>query len=153
MRMKIVDNTPLGPAYGTRRKTGASSVQGGNFEQLLGASEAASAADASAVSDVTGIASMDGMLALQGVSDEEIRRRETVRQGHSMLDTLEALRASLLAGRVPAEVVMELGSRLSRQRAGISDPKLLEILDDIELRVAVEKAKLEKALAERGIVL
>src|SRR5579884_2129292 len=103
--MKIADNTPIGPAYGPRRKGGVSGTQGGNFEQLLGGAESASS-DASAVTDVAGIGSLDGMLALQGVTGEEMRKRETLRRGHSMLDALEQLRASLLAGRVPPEVIM-----------------------------------------------
>jgi hypothetical protein len=142
--MKINDSSGIRSSAPLRRKTG---VQGaGGFEDLLNLGEAGAADAAGGVSDVAGISSLDGVLALQGMSDEESRRKEVVRQGQGMLDTLESLRRSLLAGIVPASVIHELDARLSRQRIGISDPKLLEVLDDIELRVAVEKAKLEAAL-------
>jgi hypothetical protein len=149
--MKIEDNTPVSHA-GTARRKAASSGAAAGFEGFLDAA-GSTASGSSASAEVAGIGSLDGMLALQGISPEEARKRETVRQGHSLLDALEALRSSLLAGRVPPEVILELGARLARQRTEISDPKLLEIMDDIELRVAVEKAKLELAAAQAGIVL
>ncbi len=127
-----------------RRKTGIAGA--GSFEGLLNTGETAATGEAANVSDMAGISSLDGVLALQGMSEEESRRREAVRHGHSLLDSLEALRRSLLAGTVPAAVIRELDTRLARTRAGVADPKLLEILDDIELRVAVEKTKLEQAL-------
>lgn len=142
--MKIGDTVSIRASQALKRRTGASAAAGG-FESLL---DTATAPEAAPVTDAAGIGSVDSMLALQSVSDEEVRRRQAVREGHSMLDALEGLRRSLLAGAIPPSVIRELDVRLSRQRVGVSDPRLLALIDDIELRVAVEKAKLEQALKE-----
>lgn len=151
--MKINDSASIRSASGIRKRAGTSGASGVSFEGLLNAAESSGAAEAGSVNTVGGIGSIDSMLALQSISEEEASRREAVQQGHSMLDSLENLRSALLTGRVPPEVIRELDARLARQRATTSDPKLLEIMDDIELRVAVEKAKLEQMAALNGIIL
>lgn len=150
--MKISDSSSIRSAQGLRRKSAGAGVGAGGFESLLGGLEAAGTAEAGGIHATAGISSVDGMLALQSMSDGESRQREAVQQGHSMLDALESLRSSLLSGIVPPEVLQELDRRLARQRTEVSDPKLLEILDDIELRVAVEKAKLEMAVRMRDLL-
>jgi hypothetical protein len=143
--VKVNDTSSARSAPSVRKRAGVAGGVAGAFEGLLNATGAAEISEAAGVGAAGGIGSIDSMLALQSMSEEESRRKAAVKHGESMLDSLESLRASLLAGRIPPEVLRELGSRLARQRAEALDPKLIEILDDIELRVAVEKAKLEQA--------
>jgi hypothetical protein len=59
-----------------------------------------------------------------------------------MLDRLDEIRLGLLSGAVSKERLVEL-SRLARaRRADVDDPRLVEVLDEIELRAEVELAKL-----------
>ncbi len=86
-------------------------------------------------------APIDALLALQAAVDDagEIRRR-AVRRGRSMLDTLDALKADLLAGQLGEARLALLGGLIAEARDDL-DPGLAAVLDDIELRVRVELAK------------
>ena len=46
-----------------------------------------------------------------------------------------------------------LPEQLLNQREYINDPRLIEIIDDIELRAAVELAKLEMAASGKGTLV
>ncbi|NBR29945.1 MAG: hypothetical protein EBT83_16285 [Betaproteobacteria bacterium] len=59
------------------------------------------------------------------------------------LDALEQLRDGLLSGSLPVATLRNLERMVAQERALVSDPKLNAVLDDIELRAAVELAKLE----------
>ena len=48
----------------------------------------------------------------------------------------------LLAGRIPTHLLNELVLALRERRPEFTDPRLGEILDEIELRASVELAKL-----------
>jgi hypothetical protein len=61
-----------------------------------------------------------------------------------MLDRLEAIRLGLLEGWIGGESLRSLRRLVSERRGDLGDPKLGEILDEIELRAAVELAKLEQ---------
>lgn len=145
--MKIGDTNPVRNTPSARRKAGVSGASGA-FSELLDAAEATASEQATSSSNLAPISSLDSMLAMQSVSDEEGKRQRTIMQGHSMLDALENLRASLLIGAVPYDVLVRLDGQLARQREQTADPALHDLMDDIELRVAVEKAKLEVAQEE-----
>lgn len=83
------------------------------------------------------------MLMLQEVSDEEANRKKAVRQGHLTLDALENLRDSILFGDVTERQLHHIAQLIEKQREIIVSPQLKAVLDDIELRVAVELAKFE----------
>ena len=59
-----------------------------------------------------------------------------------LLDRLESLRLDIITGQVPARRLAGLLTSLRAQRAQFTDPRLIEILDEIDLRAAVELAKL-----------
>lgn len=146
--MKIGDTPLIRSATPLRRKSSASATGGSSFADML--DEAGS--HGSAVETSASITSLSGaglLLAAQEVDEEGEKRRKTLRQGHSMLDSLERLRSALLTGMLPPSVLNELEEHLARQRTGLSDPQLLALMDDIELRLAVEKAKIDKALELR----
>ena len=64
--------------------------------------------------------------------------------GNRMLDLLDDLRHGLLRGAVPVSKLEGLLSLVRNQRDRIDDPRLAEVLDEIEVRAAVELAKLER---------
>jgi hypothetical protein len=129
---------------GTRKA--ASATGAGNFADVLAASEAGSAAQPAPVSDTAAASALTNLLALQEISEADIQRKKLVSQGKNMLDVLEQLRRQLLIGTLPPHVLRDLSRQLSIQKQMTADPKLNEIIEDIELRAAVELAKFEAAL-------
>lgn len=123
-----------GPAANGRRAEAASSFA------LDSQPSAASTAGIPASS----LAGLDAILTLQGESDTPTeRRRRSAQRGHDLLDGLDRLKASLLSGRVSTRDLQAIAGRLS-DRAGLSgDPRLDGLVADIELRAAVELAKLQ----------
>jgi hypothetical protein len=53
----------------------------------------------------------------------------------------------LLLGTIPASRLESLAQQIRAKREQVSDPRLDQILDDIELRAAVELAKLGQGAA------
>jgi len=86
---------------------------------------------------------LDALLSLQELPDALAGRRRAVQRGSSLLDRLEDLRLGLLAGIVPRERLQQLAELAQSARDGVDDPRLAELLDQIDLRVAVELAKLD----------
>lgn len=142
--MKITEHNPLKGYAGIKRKLGVK-ASGTSFADVLSAAESAAegAGDTGAAS---ASAPVTGLFVLQEVSEEEYNRKKTIQHGHTLLNSLEALRHALLMGLVPVEVLKTLESRLKQQRQSTFDPALHAIMDDIELRAAVELTKWEMSL-------
>jgi hypothetical protein len=79
------------------------------------------------------------------INDQLNSDKKNIEHGHTVLDKLEQLRLSIISGQVSRSTMAELQSLLSQASASTVDPKLKEILLDIEARAAVELAKLSKA--------
>src|SRR5690554_2396566 len=84
---------------------------------------------------------IDALLALQSVDDATTGRRKAVKRANQLLDSLEEIRADLLAGRI-SEGRLNRAVALLQQAKGHAEPGLDEIVADIELRVRVELAKM-----------
>ncbi len=139
--MKITEYSQIRNSPSVRKKLATSGTS--SFSDVLASVETGSAGAASETSSVAATGGVEGLLALQEVSEEAAARKQVVQHGHAMLDSLEALRHSLLIGAVPLSVLKTLGDRLNQQRLITRDPTLHAIIDDIDLRVAVEIAKWE----------
>ncbi|MBX9932322.1 MAG: flagellar assembly protein FliX [Methylobacterium sp.] len=124
-----------GPAASGRRPEAATAFA------LEHHSAAAAAAGSPAAASLAGL---DAILTLQGQSETpKERRRRSAQRGHELLDGLDRLKASLLSGKVSTRDLQAIAGRLS-DRAGLSgDPRLDGLVADIELRAAVELAKLQ----------
>ena len=119
--------------------------QASDFADLLAAASAEESSAAAQTGEVAA-AGLTNLLALQEISEEEAQRRRLVQQGTELVDVLERLRRQLLMGTMPASLLRDLSRRLSLHRQQTTDPGLNALMDDIELRAAVELAKLETAL-------
>ncbi len=89
---------------------------------------------------------VDAVLAIQTVGDAtsgaaNARARQW---GFDTLDQLEQIRTDLLLGAIPKDRLINLAQMVSERRQHAEDPRLNELLDDIELRVRVEVAKYEQ---------
>ncbi len=78
---------------------------------------------------------------MQAVDDATTGRRKAVKRANLLLDALEDIRGDLLAGRI-SEGRLNRAVALLRQARSQTDPELEAVVDDIELRVRVELAKL-----------
>jgi hypothetical protein len=108
------------------------------FAEALGG-DAPSSPAASAPS----LSPVESLLIAQELPDPLAGRRRAVRRGDALLDRLEDLRLGLLAGRLPRERLDELAHLSRTARDSVDDPQLGAVLDAIDLRVAVELAKLD----------
>lgn len=136
-----VDNRQ--PTQGTTTVASGRRLEGAQ-RFVLGDAPAATGAHAPAAS--TTLAGLDAVLVLQGEADTpQERRRRSARRGHDLLDGLDRLKAALLSGRVATHELRAIAGRLSERAASSGDPRLDGLIADIELRAAVELAKLEAA--------
>ena len=120
-----------------RRQKRSKGVSEGGF-----ASELAAGAEPAPQGGAGTVGVLDGVLSIQEVGRDGEDRRKAHAHGESLLQRLEQIRMGLLAGRIPTHLLNELVLNLRRPRPGFTDPRLGEILDEIELRASVELAKL-----------
>jgi Class II flagellar assembly regulator len=120
------------------RRTGKAEKSGSGFASHLGGDDAA-VANAGGSQFLTRI---DGLVALQEAPDPAQGRRRAAQRGNDLLDQLNEIRHGLLIGAVPLDKLKALARKLAEAQFRVSDPQLAEIIQDIELRCAVELAKL-----------
>lgn len=65
-------------------------------------------------------------------------------QGNTLLDELTDLQAGLVEGWIPEDTLKRVAHLLDRPRPAIDDQGINQALQDIEVRAAVELAKLEQ---------
>jgi hypothetical protein len=139
--MKITGPNATGSASGARN---ARSAGAGGF-RLPDVGEADGAAASAGVSRTAGVMGVDALLALQDVGGPLERKRRAVRRAGRILDVLDELKLALLDGELSLGQLERLRRAIRDERGLTDDPKLEEVLDEIELRAAVEMAKLEQA--------
>ena len=103
-----------------------------------------SEAHAQIVSGPGPIAALDSILALQDMGDASDGRSTGLAHGEQLLDILDSVRDGLLAGGIPRAILNRLAVAVTRRHDVFADPKLQDVLDQIELRAHVELAKLEQ---------
>jgi len=146
--MKISGFGSVGSTSSSKRTGGTSSTA--SFADLLAAAEAGDVAHTAPTSDIAATAALNNLLALQEISEEDIQRKKLAQHGNNMLDVLEKLRTRLLVGTLSPQLLVDLGRQIAIQKQMVTDPKLNALIEDIELRAAVELAKLERAMQERN---
>lgn len=127
-----------------RRSERAREGDGASFARHLSGDPAATPA---AVSGGAPVVSLAALLAVQGADDavDGRARKAGIRRGEDLLERLDEMRIGLLTGRLPRATLERLVVQLGQRRATGGDPRLGELLDEIELRAKVELAKLSYA--------
>lgn len=139
--MKVVGPNGVGQAAGPK----PARPSGGPGFRLPSLSEATGPAASASVSPMSGVMGMEALLALQDVGGPLERKRRAVRRAGRILDELEQLKIALLEGEVSGQDLQRLQHAVRDARDNTEDPSLEAVLDEVELRAAVEIAKLEVA--------
>lgn len=140
MDVSRVSNTSSTKAAG--KSSGAKGAGGVDFKSLLNVEEAEEAEAATALGGVRG---MGSLLLAQEEGDAMEGRRRGQERAKKLIDDLEEIQMALLTGTISEARLKSIAHTISQQRAQTNDPALNAILDDIELRAAVEMAKLGMA--------
>lgn len=131
---------PTGPSSPQTPGRAASSAGGFSVGATGGSTPAAAPVAASGVSGVAGVSAL---MALQGVEGPLERRRRAIRRGGGLLDRLDELKLALLSGEAGEAALDRLARTLREDRPSDADQALTGLLDQIDLRAAVELAKAE----------
>ena len=126
-----------------RTRKGADRSGKGGFAAEVSATET----EPAALSQVQGSSSLtpvDSLIALQEVEDSTTGRKRGMARGKEMLKLLDNIRHGLLIGGISRQKLESLVRAVRSDRLAIEDLKLQEVLDEIELRAAVELAKYEQ---------
>ena len=136
-----VDPTKISGVSQAKRTKKSSSTGGSAFADMISDTDATERTSAPAPTS-----GVDSVFAVQSVDDREGNSRKAKERAELMLSRLEDLRDGLLMGMVPTDRLHELAMAARQQREELDDPRLSEILDDIELRARVELAKLGRSV-------
>jgi hypothetical protein len=113
--------------------------------QLPGPEAAIGPSQASSTSSVGGVMGVGALLALQDVGGPLERKRRAVGRAGRILDVLDEVKVALLGGELSAQDLDRLQRAVRDERSRTDDPRLEVVLEEVELRAAVEIAKLEQA--------
>jgi hypothetical protein len=136
----------LGPvkSNAVRRSGKAADSSGkGGFAEEVSAIDTEPAA-LTQVQGPSSLAPVDSLIALQEVEDSTTGRKRGMARGKEMLQLLDNIRHGLLIGGISRQKLESLVRAVRSDRLAIQDPKLQEVLDEIDLRAAVELAKYEQ---------
>jgi len=110
--------------------------------QSFSIEQASAGGAASAVQAPRPLGSVDALLALQELPDAATSTRRALRHAGNILDALEDVQMGLVVGTLPKTQLKRLLGLIRREQDQVPDPKLTEILKEVELRAQVELAKL-----------
>ena len=135
------------PTVASRAARRAGGVGASGFSSALSHAEAAlEISESDAVESLSALSATTGLLGFQEVGADEFDRRKAFKKGKLTLEALAQLRDALLMGSLPIATIERLEQIVIAERGTTTDPVLNDILDQIELRAAVELAKIEVAL-------
>ncbi len=144
-----VGGTKGASAPGKAKKSSESKSDGNvDFSQYVqGAS-----AGAEGVKATQSIAQLDSLLAVQEVGDstQKQSKKRMQQRAHNILDKLESIRLKMLGGNLTVGHMIDVADVIAAHREKIDDPKLVAIMDEIDLRAQVELAKMRAALDQKA---
>jgi hypothetical protein len=110
----------------------------GDFSVFLSDSEE----EQKSVSEVYATPTLNSMLFLQDVNSQQNIAKKNYERGQDILDGLENYRRAMVTGDKSADL-QKVANQLKERRTKSEDANLENLIDEIELRAAVEAAKRE----------
>jgi hypothetical protein len=124
-------------------KAGPKKTGDAAFDSMIGEADETEAS--APVTRPMSVGALDALLSLQeadsGTSEEATKKVR--KRASDLLDHLDQVRVGLLTGELPKSALQQLAQTIATHRDQVVDPKLAEILDEIDLRAQVELAKLD----------
>ncbi len=145
--MKVGGTKGTSAAGGTKKSGNSDNNSDVDFSQYVqGAS-----AGASGVGATQSIAQLDALLSVQEVEDstQKPAKKRMQQRAHNILDKLESIRLKMLGGNLTVGHMIDVADVVAAHREKIDDPKLVSIMDEIDLRAQVELAKMRAALDDK----
>jgi hypothetical protein len=142
--MKISESSSVNKINNVGKKKNISAANG-DFLGLLSINDIDNVAPPPPASDITSISSLDALLSLQEIPNDELSKQKAFQQSKEVIESLDNLRIALLSGTVSENILQKLKNLSNIKRQLINDNRLNNIIAEIELRAAVEIAKLEKS--------
>ncbi|MDD3182261.1 MAG: flagellar assembly protein FliX [Alphaproteobacteria bacterium] len=140
MISRIDGTSPIRSTTPVRRTNKASGSSSSSFSKHLDETD-----ESSGVHGAAALGGVNGMLDLQEVDDALARAARGKLRAEDLLEKLDDLRMDLLTGALSKTKLQRLSDVVNSHRAEVSDPKLNNILDEIDLRAQVELAKFTSA--------
>ncbi len=140
MSFKVSGTSGATPSVGAKA---ARPAAGGDGFRIAAPGPTAGPAQTASVSATQSVMAVEALVALQDVGGPLERKRRAVSRAGRMLDALDDIKSALLGGELTLADVERLRRAIRDERAHTDDPNLEAVLDEIELRAAVEAAKLE----------
>ena len=130
-------------AQSTKKTEKADEPGGTTFtDHLAPARGLSSKAEASGdVGPVVAVSSILSVQEVEGEANEDQQMRRLIKWGEDILDQLDKIRHDLLVGAIPLDRLSGLAQAMRDRKTNISDPGLLALINEIELRAEVEIAK------------
>ena len=143
LRMAIDGVGKIGAPATSKVGSKTGTAKPGEFARMVdGDSEVSSASE---VSEAQAVTSINPLFALQEVDGATERRAKAKQRGTKILDELDSIRHGLLMGEVTPHQLQTLRHQIANEQQILDDPRLTELLKEIDLRAEVELAKLEMA--------
>lgn len=143
MRIDDVNNLAAASAL-KRKRTNNSSGADGEFASLVEGSDEGDEKQPAAISSPVNISPITTLIIAQEEASSEEEIKKQVKRGKTILDELDELRHGLLMGSIPAHIAYNLARAAKSDSNFNADPRLSEIISEIELRAEVELAKLQR---------
>jgi hypothetical protein len=132
---------PSGPAGATGARSAPAQTAAPGFS--ISTPSVGAPAGVTAAASVNAVGTLEALMALQEVGGPLERRRRAVGRADKILDALDGLKIQLLEGALNPALLERLTRAVREQRSMTDDPKLEDLLDQVETRAVVELAKLE----------
>lgn len=141
--MKVTKTGGAKEASSSRKATKPSADDGAFVEALRGASGTESA---EAAQTTGGVGPVNGIFAVEQTQDATDHRSRglMMEYGNDLIDQLDRIRMGLVAGAISKDRLQDIAKRLRERKITSDDPQLNDLIQDVELRVEVEIAKLTR---------
>ena len=140
MISKIEGPGSIRTAQPVKRAAKSESATGTSFAKHLDET-----GEASGAHGVNSTSVVSNILGVQEVDDALSHEAKGKLRAEDILDRLDELRVELLTGQLSRDKLRQLSHVVLSRRAQVKDPRLAEILDEIDLRAQVELAKYDSA--------
>lgn len=145
--MRIALQPAAGPAAVRR---GARTSGGSGGFTIAEQSGAGGVGEMAGTGPLASLSALGSLLAAQEIDGPADPRRRAVKRGRRLMDRLDELQLALLTGSLSPDAIGKLRQLVADRIDLAHDPALARLMRDIDLRAAVELAKIDYALEQRA---